>query len=116
MPARNRFGPAERAARSRLAQILHDREVIRGSVVPMARVCGKPGCRCTRGDKHLSLYLSAKVEGKRRMVYIPPDMEQEVRRRVEAWQEVERLSEEIAGACLGRVLEQKRRRGRKGDG
>lgn len=114
--ARNQFGPAERAARSRLAQILHGREVIHGSIVPMDRVCGKDGCRCTRGEKHSSLYLSAKVQGKRRMVYIPPDMEEEVRRRVEAWQEVQRLAQEVSGACLGRVLELKRRRGRKDDG
>jgi hypothetical protein len=44
-----------------LAQLLHEREVIAGSVVSMARRCGKRGCRCAQGEKHVSLYLSIKV-------------------------------------------------------
>jgi hypothetical protein len=110
MVARNRFGAQERAARSRLSQLLHDNEVICGSVVSMARVCGKPGCRCTQGDKHVSLYLSVKVEGVRRMVYIPPELEEEVRRRVAAYREVERLTQVVSTACVNRVLERKRDR------
>lgn len=108
--SRNQFSARERAARSRLAQILHGDEVIRGSVVMMARRCGKQGCRCVEGDKHVSLYLSAKVEGKRRMVYIPPELEDEVRRRVAAYQEVERLSEVVSAECVARVLKRKRAR------
>ena len=110
MVARNRFAPEERAARSRLAQLLHDQDVIVGSVVSMARRCGKAGCRCEQGDKHVSLYLSTKVEGKRRMVYIPADLEQEVRRRVAAYQEVGRLTDVVSQACVDRVLERKRER------
>ena len=108
MVARNRFAPGERSARSRLAQLLHDHEMIRGSVVSMARRCGKAGCRCVRGEKHVSLYLSVKIEGKRRMVYIPAHLEEEVRRRVGAYREVERLAQVVSEACVNRVLEQKR--------
>ena len=110
MPSRKRFGSAERAARSRLAQLLHDRELVHGSVVSMARTCGKATCRCNRGEKHESLYLSVKINGKRRMVYVPPELEEEVRRCVETYREVERLTESVSGACLGRVLEKKRKR------
>jgi hypothetical protein len=114
MVTRNRFGAEERAARSRLAQLLHDRDVIQGSVVSMARRCGKVGCRCNQGEKHVSLYLSVKIAGKRRMVYIPEDLEDEVRRRVQSYREVERLTELVSDACLGRILEQKREK--RGDG
>jgi hypothetical protein len=114
MVVRNRFTPPERRARSRLAQLLHDHDVICGSVVSMARTCGKAGCRCERGEKHVSLYLSAKVEGKRRMVYIPPELEEEVRGRVGAYREVEQLTEVVSAACVNRVLERKRER--KSDG
>jgi hypothetical protein len=114
MATRNRFAPQERAARSRLAQLLHDNEVICGSVVSMARTCGKAGCRCAQGDKHVSLYLSTKVAGKRRMLYIPPELEQEVRGRVVAWREVEQLTQVVSAACVERVLERKRER--KSDG
>lgn len=110
MPSRNHFGPAERSARSRLAQLLHDHELIQGSVVSMKRVCGKAGCHCVDGEKHVSLYLSVKVANKRRMVYIPEDMEEEVRRRVEACREVERLTAVVSGACVDRVLAKKRER------
>jgi hypothetical protein len=107
MAARNRFGSQERAARSRLAQLLHGQDMICGSVVSMARTCGKAGCRCARGEKHVSLYLSVKMEGRRRMVYIPPELEQEVRRCVAAWREAEALTQTVSAACLGRVLERK---------
>lgn len=110
MVSRNRFGREERSARSRLAQLLHDHDVIRGSVVSMARRCGKAGCRCVEGQEHVSLYLSVKIEDKRRMVYIPADMEEEVRSRVEAYREVERLTQVVSEACVNRVLEGKRKR------
>lgn len=110
MNARNRFTPRERAARSRLSQLLHDHDFICGSVVAMARRCGKKGCRCQRGEKHVSLYLSIQIDGKRRMVYIPADMETEVRRKVEAWRESAQLTQLVSDACLQRVLTQKRDR------
>ena len=110
MTPRSRYGPEERAARARLAQLLHDHELILGSVVSMARTCGKKGCRCQTGDKHVSLYLSIKLEGKRRMVYIPADLEEEVSRRVEAYREVERLTDVVSAACVERVLKKKRER------
>jgi len=76
----------------------------------MARTCGKAGCRCERGEKHVSLYLSTKVEGKRRMIYIPNELEEEVRQRVAAYREVEQLTEVVSAACVNRVLERKRER------
>lgn len=114
MASRNRFGPQERAARSRLAQLLHEHELIQGSVVTMERQCGKAGCHCVEGEKHVSLYLSVKIAGKRQMVYIPGDMEEEVRRRVDAYRELERLTSVVSGACVDRVLAKKRER--KGNG
>ena len=110
MAVRKRFSPQERAARSRMAQLLHEHDVICGSVVSMARTCGKAGCHCVHGDKHISLYLSTKVEGKRRMVYIPPELEEEVRLRVATYREVTALTEAVSAACVERVLERKRER------
>jgi hypothetical protein len=109
MASRNRFTAQERAARSRLAQLLHNFDVIVGSVVTMERTCGKPGCRCARGQKHVSLYLSTKMEGKRRLIYIPADLEEPVRARVAAYREVEQLTKEVSNACVERVLDRKRK-------
>ena len=108
MISRNRFSADERAARSRLAQLLHDHDVIQGSVVSMSRRCGKADCRCNEGEKHVSLYLSVRIAGKRRMVYIPEELEDEVRRRVASYREVERLTEAVSEASLGRILKKKR--------
>lgn len=112
MASRNQFTAKERAARSRLAQLLHTDALICGSVVSMARRCGKKGCHCAqpKGEKHVSLYLSIKMEDGRRMVYIPPELEQEVRRQVEVYRETQRLTGVVSDACIHRVLEQKRNR------
>ena len=45
--------------------------LIRGSLVTMIRVCGRKNCRCFKGYKHRSLYLSQSVKGKLKMIYIP---------------------------------------------
>ena len=110
MPPRNQWSAQERQARSRLAQILHDQEVIHGSVVRMARTCGKARCRCQQGEKHESPYLSIVLDGKRKMVYIPPELEDEVRQRVAAYREVESLTEAVSAACVDRVLARKAQR------
>jgi hypothetical protein len=52
--------------------------MVKGSVVTLARRCGKPGCKCTRGEKHTSKYLSISDRGKTRMVYLKPGMEMKV--------------------------------------
>lgn len=44
---------------------------IRGSFGSRRRVCGKPGCHCTRGELHESKYLSASQEGRIRQVHVP---------------------------------------------
>lgn len=46
-------------------------ESIRGSLVIMNRFCGKPNCRCQKGQKHKSVYLSQSHKGRTRMIYIP---------------------------------------------
>ena len=51
----------ERQARSRLAKLLHEKPLLIGSLVSMPRVCGKPGCKCTRGELHPGLYLALRV-------------------------------------------------------
>ena len=108
MNPKNRFSATERADRSRLAQILHHHEFIRGSLVSMERCCGKKNCRCQQGEKHVSLYLSVKLDGKRRMIYIPSDMEEQTRRQVDAWRESDKRAHAVSDACVQRLLAQKR--------
>ena len=104
MRHRGGLGPRERSARSRLAQILHQEPLLRGSLVTMSRVCGKPGCRCTRGEKHVSLYLAIRGPEGRKMVYVPPGWERTVRRWVESWKEADGLIDAVSRECLRRFL------------
>ena len=53
-------------------------DVIRGSTVIMERVCGSESCRCLKGQKHRSLYVSQYHKGSPRMVYIPKANEKKV--------------------------------------
>lgn len=66
---------AHRRKRIRLPAI---DDVIRGSAVIMERVCGSESCRCMRGHKHRSLYVSQYHKGSPRMVYIPKANEKKV--------------------------------------
>lgn len=105
---RRRILARERAARSRLAQVLHEyAPLLRGSVVVMARACGKPSCRCARGEKHCSLYLSIKEGKSRKMIYVPPLEEVTVKDAVLVSQEVDRLLDEISACCLTRFQAEK---------
>jgi hypothetical protein len=54
------------------------RNVIHGSIVIMDRSCGKAGCRCQKGFKHRSLYISQRHDGKTRMVYVPKRSEEKI--------------------------------------
>jgi hypothetical protein len=100
----------ERHARSRAVQHIADNRLLRGSLVSMARVCGKAGCHCQQGEKHVSLYLSVRLNNRRKMIYIPPTMENTVRGWVESAQDVDRLLDFISQQCLAQFLEEKQQK------
>ena len=98
---------SERVARSRLAKLLHEQSFLCGSLVTMQRLCGKEGCKCTRGELHLGLYLAMRVGEKRKMIHIPQALEATARRWVATYQEAWQLMEEISQTCLERFLKGK---------
>ena len=61
-----------------LGEIPQLEEILRGSIVVVRRYCGKVGCRCTKGKKHRSLYVSQSNNGQSRLIYIPKAKEKEV--------------------------------------
>lgn len=101
---RSHLSDTERRARSRLAQILHQQPFLVGSLVTMQRTCGKPGCKCTRGELHPGLYLALRVGEKRKMIHVPSAMEDRVRQWVDNYQEAWRLMEQVSGLCLKQFL------------
>ena len=65
------MSPRERDRRSQLAQLAHGAGLLRGTLAIRERACGKPNCKCTKGEKHVSLYLVASYEGRVRQLFIP---------------------------------------------
>jgi hypothetical protein len=104
MRHRGQFPRSERFARSRLTQLLHEQPFLCGSLVTMNRVCGKEGCKCTRGELHSGLYLAMRVGKKRKMVHVPQALEASARRWVATYQEVWRLMEEVSQSCFERFI------------
>lgn len=88
---RSKMGEDERNWRSRLAQIMHSKELIRGTLAIREHTCGKAGCKCARGEKHTSFYLSRSRRGKPQQIYVPLDMSQEVKAWAKEYREVKRL-------------------------
>jgi hypothetical protein len=57
--------------------------IIKASPVSLARECGRPNCRCRKGKKHVSLYVSQSYKAKTKMTYIPHRYEEVVNESVE---------------------------------
>ncbi len=57
--------------------------IIKASPVSLARECGRPNCRCLKGKKHVSLYVSQSYKARTKMTYIPHRYEEAVKECVE---------------------------------
>lgn len=53
-----------------LSKVLRPGKMVRGSLYQMWRGCGNPNCKCARGEKHVSWYLSQQIEWKTKLTYI----------------------------------------------
>lgn len=89
---------SERRRRSRAAQLVHFRRLLRGTLSLRKLTCGKPNCRCSRGEHHLSLYLVQSHNGKPRQLFVPREMEKRVREAVSDYQQLQQLIEELSEA------------------
>lgn len=104
MRGRSHLPKRERDARSRCSKIMHEQDLIAGSMVTMKHTCGKKGCRCARGEKHHSLYLALNVEGKRKMVSIPSSIAPLVEAAVDAYKQLKPHLQTISGECYKRLV------------
>lgn len=112
---RSSISAAEREIRSRTAKVIHGEPLVRGCLVTMRRVCGNAHCRCTRGEKHESQYLSQSRKGQAKLTYIPDELLPQVRTWIDHYQKLQRWLEEISDRQLEQLAELKVHRGRGGD-
>jgi len=68
-----------------------DLPVIRGTVYELKRRCGKPGCKCARGELHTRMVVSASEKGKTRLQVIPHGSLVEIQAKVRRYQELRRV-------------------------
>jgi len=108
MKPRAAMSPSERRLRSRLAQLAHAGELLRGSLTLMRHACGKAHCHCARGEKHESWYLAYSEEGRKRMVSIPRGALPRVREWVARYREARACLDGLSEEALGRLREGRR--------
>lgn len=109
MKHRGQFSRSERSARSQLAKLVHEQPFLCGSLVELHRVCGKEGCKCSRGELHPGLCVALRVGKSRKMIYVPQAMQAAVRRWVATYEKAWHLMEEISQATLERFLKGKQK-------
>lgn len=54
------------------------REMVRGYVYHSQRRCGKPSCRCARGEPHEAWVIATKVDGKQTTRSLSPERRKRV--------------------------------------
>jgi len=107
MSQRSQRSAPERHARSRLAQLITQEPFLRGSLVERSRPCGKPTCRCQRGQLHRSLYLATRHNGRRDLLYIPRALEETVRQWVQNGRCLRQQLQDLHQRQLDQLLQHK---------
>lgn len=101
---------------SRIRKLAAKGPVLAASLVQIAKHCGRSGCRCQSGHKHVGHYLTFAVAGKTRTVYVPQDLVQEVRAWTQEHKRLKLLGREISQLSIARVQrhvqDRRKRRGR----
>ena len=76
--------------------------VLRASLIERFTQCGKPGCKCMRGEKHgPSYYLTVSyAKGRTRQIYVPKDLQPVAEQWVRNYHQALTVLEEISGINL----------------
>lgn len=100
---RSKMTPRERHLRSQLNQLISSKALVHGTLLYRERSCGRPTCKCAKGEKHSALYLVVQQEKKQRQVFITKAMEEEVRLWVANYQRMRKLGEDISQIYLRKI-------------
>jgi len=93
-----------------LARIRRIGPLVRGSLVESGRTCGKRGCVCTRGQRHVAFYLSRRMEGRTRLDHVSRDRVETVRQWQQNYRALMDLVEQLTTALLQELREGKSRK------
>ena len=110
-----------RLCEARVRKLKATGPVLAASLVVIRKQCGRPGCRCQRGEKHPGHYLTYKEpvcrstgrKGKTRTVYVPLDLVEEVKGWIDEHRRLRRLTQEISQLAIAQVRTHVRARKRR---
>src|SRR3989304_6713118 len=98
---------------ARIKKLAADRPVLGGSLVRIAKHCGRPGCHCQTGEKHVGWYLTRRVNGRTQTTYVPQAMQEEIHGWIQEHRRLKKLMAEISelnrALIRTHVTERKRR-------
>ena len=87
----------ERKRDGLLKQLAKTKVFVDGSLVTIARTCGsKEHCKCGRGEKHVSYYLTFSIRGKTHTIYVPVDLESKVAQWCKEYRNLKKTIREIS--------------------
>ena len=73
-------------------------QILKGSLVERGTVCGRPGCRCLKGEKHGPYLYVSVFDGKQsRQVYVPQAMHAQVRGWLQNYQQLSETVGKLSG-------------------
>jgi hypothetical protein len=99
---------------ARVAQLVARGPVLMGSLVRIAKHCGRAGCHCHMGEKHVGWYLTRPVNGKTQTTYVPQELVPEVQGWIAEQRRLKKLVAEISElnrALIRAHVTQRKRRG-----
>ncbi|KAF0119119.1 MAG: hypothetical protein FD151_2067 [bacterium] len=70
--------------------------LIKGSLVTLTRRCGKPNCKCTRGERHQGLFLSFNIKQKSHLLYIPKKLIKKITAMVNNHKKLRQIVDELS--------------------
>jgi hypothetical protein len=83
--------------KQRYIQRIHELDnMLRGSLTTLGTMCNRKDCECHRGKKHgTAFYLSKTEGGKTKMLYIPKEKLDVVKKGIESYREYKTIGKEI---------------------
>ena len=88
---------------ARIKQLKAGGPVLGASLVQIAKQCGRSGCHCQHGEKHVGTYLTFKEQGKTRTVYVPLELRKEVARWIAEHRRLKQVMQELSALSVARV-------------
>ena len=73
-----------------LRRLQRSEPMVQGSFYLLRRKCGKPNCRCARGQLHPAYVLTRSEAGKDRLYPVPKEQRAEVRKRAAEYRRYQR--------------------------